>query len=117
MNYDFENAPEPYVSPEREHLCALLDDAGVAPYLIELVDKVVEKFEEQALSECPICLNRLLDESTEQQRIDEIQMEAILQVHVDRRDPECVKRWPDCVDGEYNPSCCRFPKSCSCGPR
>lgn len=26
----------------------------------------------------------------------------------------CVEVWPECVDGEYNPACCRFPKSCSC---
>ena len=26
----------------------------------------------------------------------------------------CVERWPGCVEGEYNPACCRFPKSCSC---
>jgi hypothetical protein len=26
----------------------------------------------------------------------------------------CVERWPDCEEGSYNPSCCRFPKSCSC---
>lgn len=32
----------------------------------------------------------------------------------DIRNPECVKQWPDCVEGEYNPMCCRFPKSCSC---
>lgn len=30
------------------------------------------------------------------------------------RDPECVKNWPECVDGDYHPNCCRFPKSCSC---
>jgi hypothetical protein len=35
----------------------------------------------------------------------------------DGRDPTCVAAWPDCVDGEYDPLCCRFPKSCSCGPR
>lgn len=35
----------------------------------------------------------------------------------DGRDPECVKRWPDCFDGGYHPRCCRFPKSCSCGVR
>lgn len=35
----------------------------------------------------------------------------------DGRDPECVKQWPDCFDGGYDPRCCRFPKSCSCGPR
>lgn len=34
--------------------------------------------------------------------------------NVDERDPKCVERWPDCCPGEYNPSCCRFPKSCSC---
>ena len=28
--------------------------------------------------------------------------------------PECVERWPGCEDGAYSPSCCRFPKSCSC---
>ena len=33
-----------------------------------------------------------------------------------QRDPECVKRWPDCEVGEYNPACCRWPKSCSCWP-
>lgn len=35
----------------------------------------------------------------------------------DGRDPACVATWPDCVDGAYHPQCCRFPKSCSCGPR
>lgn len=26
----------------------------------------------------------------------------------------CIEAWPDCWPDEYNPSCCRFPKSCSC---
>lgn len=26
----------------------------------------------------------------------------------------CVEAWPEWEDGEYNPACCRFPKSCSC---
>lgn len=30
------------------------------------------------------------------------------------RDPICVQRWPDCAEGEFDPRCCRFPKSCSC---
>lgn len=30
------------------------------------------------------------------------------------RIPFCVAAWPECEDGEYNPKCCRFPKSCSC---
>ena len=34
---------------------------------------------------------------------------------VDKRDPECVAQWSDCLSGEYNPACCRFPKSCSAG--
>jgi len=34
---------------------------------------------------------------------------------VDARDPECVKRWPDCHSEGYDSRCCRFPKSCSCG--
>lgn len=25
----------------------------------------------------------------------------------------CLENWPDAVNGEYHPSCCRFPKSCS----
>ena len=32
----------------------------------------------------------------------------------DTRSPECVKRWPECESGAYDPACCRFPKSCSC---
>jgi hypothetical protein len=31
-----------------------------------------------------------------------------------RRLKSCVEQWPDCQEGEYNPRCCRFPKSCSC---
>lgn len=30
-----------------------------------------------------------------------------------RRDIRCVEEWPGCADGEYDPRCCRFPKSCS----
>lgn len=33
----------------------------------------------------------------------------------DTRNPECIERWPECRSGEYNPECCRFPKSCSAG--
>ncbi|WP_332619200.1 hypothetical protein [Aurantimicrobium sp.] len=33
---------------------------------------------------------------------------------VDNRHPQCVKEWPDCYSGGYDPACCRFPKSCSC---
>lgn len=32
----------------------------------------------------------------------------------DGRDPSCVKEWPECYSGGYDPKCCRFPKSCSC---
>ncbi|AEC53103.1 hypothetical protein SCRM01_157c [Synechococcus phage S-CRM01] len=35
--------------------------------------------------------------------------------HRDPRDPECIANWPDCTNGGYDPKCCRFPKSCSCG--
>jgi hypothetical protein len=31
-----------------------------------------------------------------------------------RRLKSCIEAWPDCVSGDYNPYCCRFPKSCSC---
>jgi hypothetical protein len=30
-----------------------------------------------------------------------------------RRLRACVENWPDAETGEYNPACCRFPKSCS----
>lgn len=33
----------------------------------------------------------------------------------DGREPECVEAWPECEMGKYDPRCCRFPKSCSCG--
>jgi len=31
-----------------------------------------------------------------------------------RRLKSCVEAWPGCAEGEYDPRCCRFPKSCSC---
>ena len=34
---------------------------------------------------------------------------------VDQRLPECIAQWPQCESGEYNPQCCRYPKSCSAG--
>lgn len=30
-----------------------------------------------------------------------------------RRLLACVRAWPDCYEGGYDPRCCRFPKSCS----
>lgn len=31
-----------------------------------------------------------------------------------RRLKECVERWPGAeIEGDYDPRCCRFPKSCS----
>ena len=34
---------------------------------------------------------------------------------VDERDANCIEQWPGCESFGYNPSCCRFPKSCSAG--
>lgn len=28
---------------------------------------------------------------------------------------QCYTRWPECSNGDYDPRCCRFPKSCSVG--
>lgn len=28
-------------------------------------------------------------------------------------DAQCAEAWPDAVSGDYDPACCRFPKSCS----
>ena len=47
-------------------------------------------------------------------------LEALGQAVADTRPPRrrrlaaCVEQWPECSDDEYNPKCCRFPKSCSC---
>lgn len=30
-------------------------------------------------------------------------------------DPRCIEAWPECADGDHDPRCCRFPKSCSEG--
>jgi hypothetical protein len=30
------------------------------------------------------------------------------------RHAHCVEAWPGCTQGDYDPRCCRFPKSCSC---
>lgn len=46
---------------------------------------------------------------------DTVAIQAIINQRFGRRDPGCVARWPGCAEGEYNPACCRFPKSCSCG--
>jgi hypothetical protein len=41
--------------------------------------------------------------------------EEILAAYVPppRRLRECVEAWPEAETGEYNPHCCRWPKSCS----
>ena len=31
-----------------------------------------------------------------------------------RRLKACIEAWPGCATSEYDPRCCRFPKSCSC---
>lgn len=36
-------------------------------------------------------------------------------IFVDERTSDCVEKWPESVDGDYDPRCCRFPKSCSAG--
>lgn len=38
----------------------------------------------------------------------------IVGIPVERRLKSCVENWPGCYEGGYDPSCCRFPKSCSC---
>lgn len=43
--------------------------------------------------------------------------EAPMTTTVRERNPECLDVWPDCVEWEYDPRCCRFPKSCSCDLR
>lgn len=70
--------PDPPEGPElstmRETLWALLEDGNVPQYLIELVDRVVESLEWDADRECPVCLNRSLEESVRQ--MDEMYAEA-----------------------------------------
>lgn len=40
--------------------------------------------------------------------------EAPLDIPRRKRLRSCVEQWSACRDGTYNPSCCRFPKECSC---
>jgi len=42
-------------------------------------------------------------------------MEPAAAAAPDTREPGCIMRWPDCYNDGYDPRCCRFPKSCSCG--
>jgi hypothetical protein len=43
------------LSPVREHLWELLENAQIPMYLIQLVDRVVTELEGQAATECPTC--------------------------------------------------------------
>lgn len=49
------------------------------------------------------------DPQEEAQRI----VDEIINHCADTRLAECVRRWPGCEGGDYDPRCCRFPKSCS----
>lgn len=39
---------------------------------------------------------------------------CVLRASAETRYAGCIEQWPDCESGAYHPSCCRFPKSCSC---
>lgn len=41
------------------------------------------------------------------------EMTADNRTNEQRRLKSCVEAWPECATGDYNPACCRFPKSCS----
>lgn len=51
------------------------------------------------------------DETPEAPATDDVPMTKV----VDERDDHCKQVWPECYSGDYNPACCRFPKSCSAG--
>jgi hypothetical protein len=58
---------------------------------------------------------RIRAELTEEARIAREAAMRPTEARTDQRDAECIERWPDCWNGGYDPKCCRFPKSCSCG--
>lgn len=45
---------------------------------------------------------------------DDIASRAAAPYRPKRRLKSCIEQWPECWSGDYNPLCCRFPKSCSC---
>lgn len=64
-------------------------------------------------SECPSY--RRLDEWIDRMMLDTPESLPTPETKPDNREPECVKRWPECESGCFNPRCCRWPKSCLCG--
>jgi hypothetical protein len=62
MNWPPDPPEEPAMSREREELWALLENASVPMYLIELADRVVESLEWAADRECPTCQAMALEE-------------------------------------------------------
>lgn len=56
----------------------------------------------------------LLDEWIHPLRLDSPESQALIEADEDRRHSGCIAAWPECVDGGFNPKCCRWPKECSC---
>lgn len=69
---------------------------------------------------CPTCFHRRWLIATGTREDAEVRAGVVAEEPpsmkvLDERDTECVKAWPDCASGAYDPACCRFPKSCSAG--
>jgi len=62
----------------------------------------------------PILIGSLLSYSASEENRGQAEERGKELLSGDKRDPSCVAKWPECVDGDYNPMCCRFPKPCSC---
>jgi hypothetical protein len=81
----------------------------------EVIIKAAKSFDERQSNIAAAELRRALYEMYELQPWQQKVVEQIIP-RDDRRDAVCVANWPECESGTYDPRCCRFPKSCSCGP-
>jgi hypothetical protein len=67
---------------------------------------------------CPQCGNKRCPKASNHARWQCSGSNDVGQVGVPVAGPKrrlraCVEAWPEAETGEYNPACCRFPKSCS----
>lgn len=67
---------------------------------------------EQAERMCPVGDAVLVDGICP---LDPWHTDPVVTLGPDGRNRLCVQRWPEAQSCDYDPRCCRFPKSCSAG--
>lgn len=84
---------------ERERAAKILEANAILPPGVALYHEAADEWQRYAEA-----LQRLAARIREDDPISEPPR---------RRLRICVERWPACATSEYDPACCRFPKSCS----